>query len=138
MGQSSEVGGDRPSHDDELAALAREVASELPSVYAEKARKKLSEQFHLQPATNRVVERLAPAWHPAPSLAGKKFGDKLGWIGLGHVDTVFTWGDGTRTFLELRWALSILVTAHIWIRSLPSSMSVMMAVSLEYLELESK
>lgn len=91
-----------PLHDARLSELAREVARELPGTYAKKARKNLSEQFHLQPTTNRVVERLAATWHPTPSLVGKTFGDKLGWIGLGHVDTVFSWADGTRLFLELK------------------------------------
>ena len=47
-----------------------------------------------------------------PVLAGKKFGDKLGWIGLGNVDTVFTWGDGTRTFLELKCGTDL--SACVW------------------------
>ena len=90
------------NNDTEFIAVATASAAALPRLYAEKRKKNLSEQFHLQPATNLVVERLAPTWDPAPSLVGKKFGEKLGWIGLGHVDNVFHWGDGTRTFLELK------------------------------------
>ena len=78
-----------PMHDEKLATLVPEVADELPLVYVQAARVNVSELFHLQPATNRVVERLAATWRPTPSLVGKKFGDTLGRIGLDNVDAVF-------------------------------------------------
>jgi hypothetical protein len=89
-------------HDQELRELAQEVAYELPGIYAAKGRPNLSEMHHLQPATNTVAAKLAPTWDPAPSLDGHEFGPKLGWVGLGNVDTVFAWPAGTRTFLELK------------------------------------
>lgn len=99
-------------NDKELIAVAAASAAALPRLYAERAKENLSEQFHLQPATTLVVERLAPTWAPAPSLVGKTFGDKLGWLGLGPVDTVFHWGDGTRTFLELKCGTDL--SACVW------------------------
>jgi hypothetical protein len=94
---------DSDMHDQGLIErLGKAVAREMPIVYAEKGRKNVSEMRHLQPATNRVLERLAPTWMPAPALGSKKFGDMLGWVGLGHVDNVLTWPDGSRTFLELK------------------------------------
>jgi hypothetical protein len=89
-------------HDQELRALAREVAAMLPRVYAEKGKRNLSEMHHLQPATNDVAARLAATWNPPATLVGKQFGPNLGWVGLGHVDTVLHWPDGPQTFLELK------------------------------------
>ena len=63
------------------------------------------------PRPARSPRELARTWNPSPTLAEKKFGPKLGWVGLGPVDTVFHWPGGTRTFLELKcgWDLSACV-----------------------------
>src|SRR5689334_15519862 len=89
-------------HESKLVGLARAVALELPVQCALVVRNSLSEMYHLQPATIRVAERVALTWDPVPSLVGKRFGESLGWVGLGNVDVVFHWADGSRTFLELK------------------------------------
>jgi len=89
--------------DERLGALAREVALELPGSYAERGRKNLGEQFHLQPVTDRVLQRLLPDWGPGVALsASKMFGKSLGWVGLGPVDLSFRVRDQLATVLELK------------------------------------
>src|SRR4051794_12674094 len=94
-------------HDDKLQLLAREVALELPGFYAQAGKHNLSEQFHLQPVTDRVLERLLPTWGSdftrCPNKLASAF-KKLGWIGTGGVDVAFQWRDQLPTVLELKCA----------------------------------
>ena len=99
-------------HDDKLIDVATGVALELPPLYARSGKKWLSERYHVQPATNLVVARLAPRWSPRPALVGKAFGDTCGWKRLGTVDNVFNWPDGTRIFLELKCGIDL--SACVW------------------------
>ncbi len=85
-----------------LRELAREVARELPAACAVTGQSVVGETRHLQPVTADVAARLARAANPAASTASHLFGDKLGWIGLGHVDVVFQWPNEQPTFLELK------------------------------------
>jgi hypothetical protein len=89
-------------HDQLMNELAREIAVDMPCVYKERGWKDVTEMYCLQPAANRAVARVAPTWSPVPALDSKAFGDKHGWVGVGNVDAVLGWPDGSRTFLELK------------------------------------
>ena len=61
-----------------------------------------NERDHLSKSVKRSVEQAAVALAPRPALHPFAFGDRHGWIGLGHVDVVLRWRDSPPTFLELK------------------------------------
>lgn len=90
-------------HDDTLIrTIAQTAAEDLEVLCAANGLRYANERDHLSKCVKRSVERTAVALAPRPALHPFAFGDRHGWIGLGHVDVVFRWPDSAPTFLELK------------------------------------
>jgi ADP-ribosylglycohydrolase len=88
--------------EERVRAVAAKTAAELERHCAESGVATANEQKQLQPCCTRATRQLAAGWEPTPALTSKRFGDTLGWVGLGSVDVVLRWPDHPPTFIELK------------------------------------
>ena len=113
-------------HDDKLRVLSSETALELPEYYAQTGRVKLSEQFHLQPVVDRVLERLIPTWGSDFACGTSKLAQtfkELGWIGTGGVDISFQRRGQPPTVIELKCADDLSACAWDAVKLAPAVLS---------------
>jgi hypothetical protein len=90
-------------HDDALmCVILQEAAADLEAFCLVNKLRYANERDHLSKSVKRAVERAADEIAPRPALHPFAFGDRHGWVGLGHVDVVFRWPERPPTFLELK------------------------------------